>query len=259
MNRDRHVWQAANYRRSNSRQIRASLDALDLVGLAGGRMADIGCGCGELARAMAERGFVVHASDVSESMVDSTRQLCAGLPVQVELGDANQLVLRGRSFDVVHCGWMLHWLADAEHTLRTMARAAAPGGSVLVLWSCGQPRSDGFQARDLITAVARRPRWRKRLAAAPVALYQHPGDEVCALFEAEGLEISEPPVELPGPAAVGDPVQYRRSLRAAALAAQAEALGEDADEFIDEVIAELQAGGAVNPHNTRIIAHRPSA
>lgn len=222
-------------------------------------MADVGCGSGEVARAMAERGFHVHAGDVSESMVEATRQLCAGLPVRVEVQDASQLDLPEGFFDVVHCGWVLHWIADPEHTLRTMVRALAPGGAVVLLWSCGQPRSEGFTARDLITAVARRPRWRQRLAAAPVALYHHPADDVCATFTAEGLEIVGTPAELPGPDKLADPVQQRRSLRAASVAAQPEVLGEDADEFIDEVITELRAGDAQNPHNTRVIARRPLA
>src|SRR5882757_484807 len=103
---DRHVWQAEHYRRSNNRQFRTAIEALELAGLRGGRLADVGCGSGEITLEMAERGYTVAASDVSPSMVEATRQLCQGRPVTVEVQDARELELDAGAFDIVHCSWV---------------------------------------------------------------------------------------------------------------------------------------------------------
>jgi NADPH-dependent ferric siderophore reductase len=153
---------------------------------------------------------------------------------------------------------MLHWLTDATQTLRTMARATVPGGLVVLQWSCGQPRAEGFALREVTQSVVDRPQWRERLTAAPLNMNQHPLDEVCDLLAAEGLDVlhTQAAVSVPGGE---DPGSLRRALRAAAFHAQAEVLGEDADTFIDEVIQALLAARALNPNNVRVIARRPLA
>jgi 2-polyprenyl-3-methyl-5-hydroxy-6-metoxy-1,4-benzoquinol methylase len=118
MTSDNHVWRAENYRRSNNRQFRTAIEALELAGLRGGRLADVGCGSGEITLEMAERGYTVAASDVSPSMVEATRQLCQGRPVTVEAQDARELKLDAGAFDIVHCSWVLHWLDDVDHRAR---------------------------------------------------------------------------------------------------------------------------------------------
>ena len=249
---DKHVWQADNYRRSNDRQVRTAIEALELAGLGdGGRMADVGCGSGEITRAVAERGYAVTASDVSPSMVEATRQLCQGLPVTVEVQDARELKLDG-VFDIVHCSWVLHWLDDIDHALSAMAGAVAPGGALVLQWSRGKKVRDG---QDVVEEVMSRPRWRDRLADTPFAMRQHPGEEVVARLVAAGLAIELPPTELDAQF-VTEPVALGRIMRAAGLAAQADRLGDDADDFITEVATETIAANAINPHNTRLIARR---
>jgi len=246
---DRHVWQAEHYRRSNNRQFRTAVEALELAGLNGGRLADIGCGSGEITRAMAERGYTVSASDFSPSMVEATRELFRGLPVTVEVQDARELKLDGR-FDIVHCSWVLHWLDDTDHALAEMARAVAPGGALVLQWSRGKRVRDG---QHIVEEVMARPRWRDRLADTPFAMRQHPAEDVVASLVAAGLSIELPPVELDAQF-VAEPVGLGRIMRAAGLAAQADRLGDDADDFVTEVAAETIAANAMNPHNTRLIA-----
>lgn len=247
-----HVWRAENYRSSNGRQFRTAMEALELAGLRGGRLADVGCGSGEITREVAERGYTVVASDVSPSMVAATRQLCAGLPVTTTRQDARTLRLDARAFDIVHCSWVLHWLDDIDHALDTMARALAPGGALVLQWSRGKKIRDGS---DIVEDVMNRPRWRDRLADTPFAMRQHPADEVVARLETAGLTIELPPTELDGgfPA---EPVALGRIMRAAGLAAQADALGDDADDFVTECATEMIAANTLNPHNTRLIARR---
>ncbi|WP_051796962.1 class I SAM-dependent methyltransferase [Catenuloplanes japonicus] len=254
-----HRWRAEPYRGANTAQIRAALKALARVTIAlprAGRVADVGCGSGEVAEALARRGHTVDACDISESMVEAARARCAALPVTVSAQDARVLTLAAGAYDLVHSSWMLHWLDDATHPVRIMARAVAPGGTLVVQYSAGQPRADGFALRDTLRAVADRPAWRDRLRNAPIVMFQHPADEVSALLAADGLEVA--PVERVAPdLGEGDPDRLRRTLRAATFAAQAEVLGEDVDAFIDECLSALAVAGALDAHNVLIIARRP--
>jgi trans-aconitate methyltransferase len=249
---DKHVWQAENYRRSNGRQFRSAIEALELAGLHGGRLADIGCGSGEITRAMAERGYAVSASDVSPSMVEATKHLCRGLPVTVQVQDARELELDG-VFDIVHCSWVLHWLDDIDHALAAMAGAVAPGGALVLQWSRG--KKTALDGQQIVEEVMNRPRWRDRLAATPFAMRQHPAEDVVAKLAAAGLTVELGPTELDAQF-VAEPVALGRIMRAAGLAAQADQLGDDAADFVTEVATELVAANQLNPRNMRLIARR---
>ncbi|MDR7276503.1 class I SAM-dependent methyltransferase [Catenuloplanes atrovinosus] len=257
MSRTGHEWRAEPYRAANTGQVHAALKALARAGVPrGGRFADVGCGSGEVAEAMARRGMTVDASDVSESMVEAARARCAALPVTVEQRDARRLALEPGGYDVVHSSWMLHWLEDFTHPVRTMARAVAPGGLLVLQYSAAQARADGFALRDTLRAVADRPAWRERLREAPILIYQHPADEVSVLLAAEGLAVS--PAEPVAPdLGAGDLDRLRATLRAATFAAQAEVLGDDTDAFIDECLTALVAAGALDAHNVCVVARRP--
>lgn len=247
------------YRQENSGHYVSAMEALALAGAhahAGGRFADVGCRSGEIAEAMADRDFAVAAYDGSPSMVEATRRRCAGRPVTVELLDAHRLVLPAGTFDVVHSSWVMHRLGDVRHALRTMARAVRPGGLLVLQWSFGQPEADGFPMRDVLADVVARPAWRARLAATPLAMHRHPVEKVRAALEAEGLTVvaEDRDVRVLGPR---DPASLRRATRATALAVQADALGGDADAFVDEALRALAASGHTNAHHTRLIATRP--
>jgi SAM-dependent methyltransferase len=249
---DRHVWTPEHYRRSNGRQFRTAVEALELAGLRGGRLADVGCGSGEITREMATRGYTVTASDFSPAMVAATRELCAGFPVTVDVQDARELKLEPAAFDIVHCSWVLHWLDDVDHALREMAAAVSPGGALVVQWSRANPRNEP-DAVTILDEVMSRPRWRDRLADTPFAMNQHPADEVVAGLEAAGLAIELPPTELDAQF-VAEPVALGQIMKAAGLAEQAKKLGDDADDFVTEVATEMVAANQLNPHNMRVIA-----
>ena len=225
-----------------------ALAAAGALGYAGGRLADVGCGSGEVAEAMAVHGFAVTAVDGDPVLVDATRDRCLGLPVTAELQDPQALDLSAAGFEVVHSSWLLHRLADAEHAVRAMARAAAPGGLVVLQYSHGQPRAAGFALGDVVEAVAARPPWRDRLPAAPVAVTHHPLEEVCALLRAEGLDV------LDTETAVG---MSGGEHPAAALAVRTGGLGEDATAFLGECVRALRAADALDPHHVRVVARRP--
>ena len=249
---DRQTWTPEHYRRANSRQIRTALEALELAGLRGGRLADVGCGSGEITRELAARGYTVTASDFSPAMVEATRELCAGLPVTVEVRDARELQLEPGAFDIVHCSWVLHWLDDIDHALPAMAAAVAPGGALVLQWSRANPRHQPDPV-IMLEEVMSRPRWRDRLADTPFAMHQHPADEVVERLVATGLAIELPPTELDAQF-VADPVTLGQIMKAAGLAEQAKKLGGDADDFVTEVATEMVNADELNPHNMRLIA-----
>ncbi|MCF2533535.1 SIP domain-containing protein [Yinghuangia soli] len=255
------AWKADAYAAENSGQYATAMEALALAGAhlhSGGRFADVGCGTGEIAAAMAERHFSVAASDGSLSMVEATRRRCAGLDVVAEHQDAHELKLPEDEFDVVHSSWMLHWLRDPATALQAMARAVRPGGQLVLQWSFGQPADAGFPMRDVLDEVVARPAWRARLAATPLAMYHHPVEQVRAALAAQGLEIllEERDIVVPGGR---DPESLRKVTRTTAFSAQADVLGDDADAFIDEALHALFASGHANVHNTRLIARRPES
>ncbi|GLF99639.1 class I SAM-dependent methyltransferase [Streptomyces yaizuensis] len=257
-------WLAEEYVQVNADQVGSALAALDLVPEligAGGLLADVGCGAGEVAVAMARRGMTVHASDVSPSMVAATRRLAAGLPVTATVQNANELELTPGAFTVVHSSWVLHWVARGVAAVRTMARAVRPGGALVLQYCHSQPLAEGPGMARVYQDVAGRPRWRERLAGLPFAHQQHPAEVVADVIEEEGLEIvgCEDPTSFAKGRRSGPPdlEAARRQVRLTGFAVHARALGEDRDAFVDELIVEAHQSGRSDPQGVRIIARRP--
>lgn len=254
-------WLAGEYEAGNEGQYQAALQALQAIGVCShlpvGRAADIGCGSGRLAETLAREGWQVHATDRSPSMVRATADRCRQLPVTTEACDAQTLALTPDHYDLVSSFWMLHWLENAGPTLSQMAGALRQGGYLVLQWSCGQPRAQGFALRDTLQTVFDRPAWRDRLKAAPLAMYQHPIEQVRQQLDDAGLEILSSRENI----AVGggeSPEALKRALRSAAFAAQTAVLGDEVDELIDECLHELVARDALHVANTEVIARRRS-
>lgn len=250
-------WLANEYEAGNDGQFLAAYHALDSIGvwseLPAGRAVDAGCGSGRIVEALARRGWQVDATDVSESMVAAARQRCQGLPVSINVCDARELTLPVHTYSLVSTFWMIHWLEDARPTLQQLAGAVAPGGHLVLQWSCGQPRAQGFALRDTIQEVFDRPAWRDRLKDAPLRMYQHPLDEVSKFITNAGFEVISTRENI----VVGggeNPQSLRRALRSAAFAAQTVVLGDDVDQLIDECLQLLMERQALQVANVELIA-----
>lgn len=262
-----HAWLAEEYAQVNAPHIRTALAALSLTGDAlqqGGAFADIGCGTGEIARTAAERGFDVRAVDASPSMVEATRKLCAGLPVRADVCPAEDLDLPPDHFTVVHSSWVLHWLTEVAEPLRRMARALRPGGYVVLQWTGAHLRSEGAGMFGILREVSEGPKWKDLLAGAQPTVYEYPADEVSAVLEDSGLEITHYDPELGHPLSargagptLADLPDLRRRYKLAGFATQAAALGDRADEFVDEVLRTMIEAGRTDPRHARIVARRP--
>lgn len=119
-------------RRTLSRDHR-QLAALLSPGMA---VLDVGCGTGaitkDIARAVGPDGAVVGV-DRDRGLLERARAHCAALSnLRFEEADATQLAYEAR-FDVVTAARTVQWIADLDTAIVRMARAARPGGLLVVL------------------------------------------------------------------------------------------------------------------------------
>ncbi len=99
---------------------------------AGDRVLDLGCGTGELARALAAAGLRVAGCDISPKMLLRAARDpggCAGW-VRLEPG-WRSLPFASAAFDVVVAASVLEYVAEPAAVLRECARVLRPGGVVL--------------------------------------------------------------------------------------------------------------------------------
>ncbi|MBL8202533.1 MAG: bifunctional 2-polyprenyl-6-hydroxyphenol methylase/3-demethylubiquinol 3-O-methyltransferase UbiG [Chromatiales bacterium] len=106
-----------------------------IVGLAGRRVLDVGCGGGLLSEAMARQGARVTGIDLSpESLAVARLHLVESAPLQVDYREisAEHLAEEApQSFDLVTCMELLEHVPDPARLVRSCARLARPGGTVL--------------------------------------------------------------------------------------------------------------------------------
>ena len=99
--------------------------------------ADLGCGAGEDAVAMARlvgpTGKVVGV-DISETMIDEARRRTGslGLPVEFQVCDCQRLPIADATFDACRSERMLMHVPDAEQALAEIVRVTRPGGRISV-------------------------------------------------------------------------------------------------------------------------------
>lgn len=104
---------------------------IDLLGpKAGWRIADIGCGPGAFAEALASRGAKVAAIDSAPAMLAAVEE--RGLGCDLIEADAVSLPLASASHDAACLVQVLEYAADPVAVVREAARVVRPGGAVLV-------------------------------------------------------------------------------------------------------------------------------
>jgi ubiquinone/menaquinone biosynthesis C-methylase UbiE len=102
----------------------------------GSRILEVGCGAGFTTVALARRGYMVDAMDSSEAMVElATRSVAESHTrdrVKVFRGDAYSLADADNVYSLVIAIGVIPWLASPGTAMREMARAAKPGGRIIL-------------------------------------------------------------------------------------------------------------------------------
>jgi SAM-dependent methyltransferase len=119
---------------------------------------DVGCGLGELAARLSERGLEVDAIDVDAAIVARARERQAGAPVRWLVGDAFGEIaeLRPGGYDVVTAVACLHQ-EPFRSVLDALLPRVRPGGTLLVvgLFRAASWRDTAFSALALPFHVTR--------------------------------------------------------------------------------------------------------
>jgi ubiquinone/menaquinone biosynthesis C-methylase UbiE len=103
----------------------------------GDRLADVGCGTGDQARALASlvgpHGSVL-GIDPSRTMLDEARRRTPpGGRIEYRLGDAEHLEVDDASLDGVRCERVFQHLAEPAAALSELVRVTRPGGCIVVI------------------------------------------------------------------------------------------------------------------------------
>ena len=94
-----------------------------------GRILDLGCGSGEIARALAQQGWTVSACDISAGMIETARrQDGKPAPEWLVLEPGRGLPFPDERFEVVISSSVLEYVADLPSHLAEIARIMKPGG-----------------------------------------------------------------------------------------------------------------------------------
>jgi trans-aconitate methyltransferase len=121
----RDVWDPGLYGRHGyvHRMAAGLVDLLDPR--PGERVLDVGCGTGELTKAIADRGARVLGLDASPAMIADARRRHPGLDFLE--GDARSMSF-GAPFDAVFSNAALHWIRPPEAAAARVFEALRPGG-----------------------------------------------------------------------------------------------------------------------------------
>ncbi|MGH8136415.1 MAG: bifunctional 2-polyprenyl-6-hydroxyphenol methylase/3-demethylubiquinol 3-O-methyltransferase UbiG [Steroidobacteraceae bacterium] len=113
----------------------ARLDYIEArAGLAGHRVADVGCGGGLLSEGMARRGSIVTGIDLAPGALEVARLHALEAGVTVDYRQVAAETLAGTdcgAFDLVTCLEMLEHVPDPALVVRAMAQLVRPGGDVI--------------------------------------------------------------------------------------------------------------------------------
>ncbi|MFN7132221.1 MAG: methyltransferase domain-containing protein [Myxococcales bacterium] len=156
------TWSPAQYERFRSERSQPFFDLLALVQPAAGmRVLDLGCGTGELTRALHERlaASATLGIDNSEAMLARARPHEGG-GLSFALHDIAAFTAGAEAtWDLVFSNAALQWLPDQPAVLASVARLVAPGGQLAIQ----VPANHDHPSHALAHAVAAESPYREAL------------------------------------------------------------------------------------------------
>ncbi|HEY2174781.1 MAG TPA: class I SAM-dependent methyltransferase [Mycobacteriales bacterium] len=230
-------WDGALYEKVNALQQWLAARSLSGLQLRGDeRLLDVGCGDGQVTAVLAERlptGSVL-GIDASPRMVETAREhAVAGGRLQFDAGDVLTMPFVAE-FDVIVSFNVLHWVRDQRRAFGRIGVALRPGGWALLQFVCGGARPS---LETSAMQVCRAPRWRSWFDDFPPPFVHPAPDDVRAVADAAGFQISELAVDdLTWD--FGTPTDFARWCRVG-FSAWMSRLPDDAtaDAFVDDVAA----------------------
>jgi SAM-dependent methyltransferase len=172
---------------------------------AGGKVLDLGCGTGDLARHLSYTGYRVTGCDISENMLAQASVSDPAREIEWVLlnADWQALPFASCSFDAVIAASVLEYVRSPEFVLPECARVLRPGAVML----CTVPDPShpvrrleglaGFVAKvPAVRATGRRwPRLDRYLTYLRISRQRHPADWWYAAFAQVGLLTVPSPTE----------------------------------------------------------------
>lgn len=156
-------WNVAEYERFSAERARPFFDLVSRIPNAAIRsVVDLGCGTGELTRALAERwpGAVVLGLDNSPEMLTAARPRAIPGRLQFEPGDAGRFH-PAAPVDCLVANAVLQWLPDHDTLIPALAAMLAPDGTLAVQ----MPANFDAPSHTLLRTVASNGPWADRLRA----------------------------------------------------------------------------------------------
>lgn len=130
------VWRPEQYEKFRDERSAPFLDLMSLVkSVPGGRVVDLGCGTGELTRALHEYTAAAETVGVdnSETMLAKSAAFAGG-GLRFELGEVEswESGRPGEGFDLVFSNAALQWVNGHADLFPRLIRAVAPGGQIAI-------------------------------------------------------------------------------------------------------------------------------
>ena len=192
-------WDLERFLATGEADVAAALAPSDELGLpaARGRVLDLGCGVGRLARPFASRFGEYVGIDVAEGMVARARELHADLENCTFVAAAALAQLPDASFDLVYSNLVLQHLPDraaVERYLADFLRVVRPDGIVIFQLPASLKLRQRLQPRRriyrLLRALGLGARLLQRLGVHPIRLLAVPEAETRAFLAHHGGRVA---------------------------------------------------------------------